>query len=69
MKFSSLVDEIKNLSLAEKEELEHLLHSYLIEERRTEIYQSCQESKQEDKEGKLKFSSDINELKQFLSEE
>ena len=62
MKFRDVVEGIKTLSLEEKEEIQSLLTQYLREERRDEIYQNYLIAKQAEKEGQLKFTSDIDEL-------
>ncbi len=62
MNFSDVIEGIKTLSLEEKEEIQSLLTQYLREERRDEIYQNYLIAKQAEKEGKLKFTSDIDEL-------
>ncbi len=62
MNFSDVVEGIKTLSLEEKEEIQSLLTQYLREEKRDEIYQNYLIAKQAEKEGKLKFTSDIDEL-------
>jgi hypothetical protein len=64
--FNQLVENIKKLSMDEKEELHLLLEKYLIEARRDEIYSHFEESKAEYKTGKVKFSSDINKLKKSV---
>ena len=66
MTYNNLVDEIQNLSFEDKENLKELLEKYLIEDKRESIYKEYQESSQELKEGKLKFSDDIEELKKML---
>jgi len=68
MTFCDVVEAIKTLSLVEKEEIQSLLEQFLREERREEIYQSYLVSKQNEKEGKLHFSSDIDQLMQSLQE-
>jgi len=68
MTFCDVVEAIKTLSLVEKEEIQSLLEQFLREERREEIYQSYLVSKQNEKEGKLRFSSDIDQLMQSLQE-
>jgi hypothetical protein len=68
MTFSDVVEGIKTLSIGEKEEIQALLSHFLREERREEIYQNYLISKQNEKDGKLKFSSDIDELMQFLED-
>jgi len=68
MLFNDVIEAIKTLSLEEKEEIQSLLAQYLREERREEIYQNYLASKEEEKAGKLKFSSDIDELVEFLED-
>jgi hypothetical protein len=68
MTFSEVVEAIKTLSLGEKEEIQFLLEQFLSEEQRDKIYQNYLVAKQNEKEGKLKFSSDTDELMQFLEE-
>jgi len=69
MTFCDVVEAIKTLSLVEKEEIQSLLEQFLREERREEIYQSYLVSKQNEKEGKLQFSSDIDQLMQSLQDQ
>ncbi len=64
--FNDAVEVITNLPLEEKEEIKDILEKNIIEERRREIYKNYKKSKKEVKEGKLKFSSNINELKKML---
>ena len=66
MSFSDVVETIKNLSLEEKQEIQVLLAQYLREERREELYNNYQISRVEEQNGELKFSSNINELRQLL---
>lgn len=68
MTFSDVVEEIKNLSLEEKLEIQLLLQQYLREERRDEIYANFKQAQTEEKQQKLTFSSDINKLKELLEE-
>ena len=65
-KYNILVEEVKKLSVEEKEELKFLIEKYLIEERREEILKNYQESKKEIEEEQLEFSSDIKRLKEML---
>jgi len=65
--FAQVVEAVKELSLAEKEELQELLRKYAIEERRQELLEDLEASLQEWREGKLTFSDDIETLKQDLS--
>jgi hypothetical protein len=65
--FSRVVEDVKQLSTAEKEELQELLRSYLIRERRREIEQNYEASIEELREGTLTFSSDSDTLRKALS--
>jgi hypothetical protein len=68
MTFSDVVEVIKNLSADEKHEIQLLLKQYLREERRDEIYENFSTAQVEQQKGELKFSSNINELRQMLGE-
>lgn len=68
MSFTDLVEAIKSLSTEEKEEIQSLLKQYLREERRETIYENFKASKVEELNGKLTFSSNIDELKQLIEE-
>ncbi|MBD2451054.1 hypothetical protein H6G76_28780 [Nostoc sp. FACHB-152] len=68
MIFSDLVEVIKSLSVDEKRELQLLLQQYLPEERREEIYDNFQLAKIEQQKGELKFSSNIEDLRQLIEE-
>lgn len=62
--FIDVVEEVKQLSADEKEELRDLIDSYLVESRRDEILENYEQSKLE----KLEGSSDISELKEMLND-
>ncbi|MBG1259049.1 MULTISPECIES: hypothetical protein [Nostoc] len=68
MTFSDVVEAIKSLSSEEKLEIQLLLQQYLREERREEIYQNFQAAQVEHQNSELKFSSNIDELRQLLEE-
>lgn len=68
MSFSDVVEAIKSLSFEEKQDIQTLLAQYLREERREELYNNYQMSSIEEQSGELKFSSNINELKQLIEE-
>jgi hypothetical protein len=68
MTFSDVVEAVKSLSTDEKTELQLLLQRYLREERREEIYENFRIAQAELENGSLKFSSNINELKQLIKE-
>ncbi|AMW31798.1 hypothetical protein H6G58_22500 [Arthrospira platensis FACHB-971] len=68
MTFNDIVEGIKSLSTNEKEEIQSLLQQYLREERRDKIYESFQAAQKEQQQGNLKFSNQIDELKQLIDE-
>lgn len=68
MSFSDLVEAIKNLSSEEKQEIQLLLNKYLREERQDQIFNNFIISKAEERNGELKFSSNINKLRQLIEE-
>lgn len=65
--FAQVVEEVKQLSPAEKQELQELLKKYVIEERRQEIVENYEVSLEELRNDQVTFSSDIERLKQQLS--
>ena len=64
--FAEIVEEVKALSIQEKQELHQLIERYLIEERREEIYESYLSSLTELNDEELEFSSDTDKLKGML---
>lgn len=68
MSFSDVVEAIKSLSTEEKEEIQLLLKQYLREERREIIYENFKTAQTEEHNGELKFTSNINELRQLIEE-
>ena len=64
--FADIVEEVKTLTIQEKQDLHQLIESYLIEARRDEIYDAYAQSVSELDQGKLKFSSDTDKLKEML---
>jgi hypothetical protein len=66
MTFSDVVEVIKSLSTDEKREVQLLLQQYLREERRDEMYNNFKSAQVEQQNGELKFSSNIEELKQLI---
>ncbi|MBD2485046.1 hypothetical protein [Planktothrix sp. FACHB-1365] len=66
--FHDVVEVIKSLSTDEKQEISILLQQYIREERRDQIYDNFQLAQVEEQKGELKFSSNINELKQLIEE-
>jgi hypothetical protein len=68
MTFSDVVEAIKILSADEKQEIQLLLKQYLREERREEISENFKLAQVEQQNGYLKFSANINELRQLIEE-
>lgn len=68
MTYAELVEEIRLRSPDEKDDLEFLLHQMRIEERRNKIQKNIKEGRREHQDGKLKFSSNRDELKRLLDE-
>lgn len=68
MTFNDVVEVIKNLSTDEKQEIQLLLNQYIREERRDQIYDHFKSAQAEQQKGELKFSSNINELRQLIEE-
>ena len=67
--FNTIVESVYNLPLEYKEELKSLLEHNISDARRQEIadsYKKAAQKKEEEKAGKLKFSSSINDLKKML---
>jgi len=64
--FSKIVETVYHLPLDEKQELMNLLSRNIVENRRNEIFDHYQIAKNEEKTGKLIFSSDINQLRHLL---
>ena len=65
--FAEVVEEVKQLSPAEKEELHELLKKYLIEERRREILENAEAGMEEMRRGELKSFSNADDLMDSLS--
>ena len=65
--FSKIVEDVKQLSTPEKEELQELLRSYLIEERRREIEENYKAGLDELREGAITFSRDPDSLRNSLN--
>ena len=64
--FNEIVEIMKGLSHDEKEELKTLLERFLIEERRRNIRDNARKSVRELREGKIRSSKAIMELKEQL---
>jgi hypothetical protein len=68
MTFSDVVESVKSLSISEKQEIQLLLSQYLREERREQIYENFKLAQSEELGGELKFSSNLDTLKQLIEE-
>jgi hypothetical protein len=67
--FADLVDTIRDLPLNDKLEIKIVLEKSIIDEKRDKIYSNYLKSKKEDREKKLKFTSDIATLKKLVSDD
>lgn len=67
--FDHVVDIVQKLSLDEKEEVKSILERSIIEQRREAIYRNHLRSMKELKQGKIKFTRNLNELKRMMAEE
>jgi hypothetical protein len=67
--FAEVVEDVKQLSSEEKQELQELLKQYLIEERRREIVENYQTSLEEMKNGDLLSFTDTDKLCDSLSDD
>lgn len=65
--FAEIVEDVKQLSPGEKEELQELLKKYLIEERRREIRENGEDGLKEYEDGKLQVFSNADEMMDSLS--
>ena len=63
---NTVLSEISDLSLDEKMMVENVLYKRIVVERREEIHNNYLKSKREYKGNKLKFSSNIDELKKMI---
>jgi hypothetical protein len=60
--FSDVVEEVKELTLDEKEDLMNMLKNIIIEERRNDIFQNYEDSKQDTRQ----FTNNMNDLRKRL---
>ena len=65
--FAEVVEEVKQLSPGEMEQLQELLKNYLVEKRRREIRENGEAGLKELNEGKLAAFSDVDELMNSLT--
>lgn len=60
--FAEIVEDVKQLTPSEQEELHELLRKYLIDERRREIFAAAETGLREYRDGLLQPFSGINHL-------
>jgi len=68
VKFNDVVEAIQSLSMDEKQEIQLLLRQYIREGSRDKIYDNLRSTKEEERQGKLKFSDTVDELKELLED-
>lgn len=68
MHFHLLVEEIRSLTLPEKEEMRSLLDRFLADERRHDMAANYVASSEELQQDKLTFSSDVAQLRELLDD-
>ena len=68
-RFADIVEEVKSLSTAEKNELSIILDHILIDERRESILKNHHESMEEYKSSKLKFYDNPEDIISSLNED
>jgi hypothetical protein len=66
LQFNNIVETIYNMPLDDKLELKSLLEHNIADSRRSEIAENYKRTLEEQKLGKLKFSSKISDLKKML---
>jgi phosphopantothenate synthetase len=65
--FAEVVEDVRQLSSAEKEELQEIITKCLVEERRQEILESAEAGMEEMRRGELKSFSNVDDLMDSLT--
>ena len=65
--FAEVVEDVRQLSPAEKEELQEIIKKSLIEDRRREILENAEAGMEEMRRGELKSFSNVDTLMVSLS--
>lgn len=65
--FAEVVEGVRQLSPAEKEELQEIIKKSLVEERRREILENAEAGVEEMRRGELKSFSNVDDLMDSLS--
>ena len=66
LQFNSIIETIYNLPLEDRLEIKNLLEHNIADARRNEIADNFKKAREVYKSGKIKFSSQINELKKMI---
>lgn len=66
--FAHVIEDVKQLTIDEKEELFFLLERYLVEERHQEIFHHYQQAVREVREHAVQFSGNIQHLQEMMAE-
>jgi hypothetical protein len=64
--FNNIIEALYGLPLEDKLEIKELLEHNIADSRRNEIATNYKKSREEHKSGRLKFSSNLSELKEML---
>lgn len=65
--FAEVVEDVRQLSPAEKEELQEIIKKSLVDERRREILENAEAGMEEMRRGELKSFSNVDDLMDSLS--
>ncbi|HMG72086.1 MAG TPA: hypothetical protein VK582_01180 [Pyrinomonadaceae bacterium] len=65
--FAEVVEDVRQLSPAEKEELQEIIKKSLVEERRREILENAEAGMEEMRRGELESFSNVDDLMDSLS--
>lgn len=66
MNFGDIVEKVYDMPLEDKLELKNLLDHNISELRRDEVFNNAKNTQIEFKSGKMKFSSNIKELRKLI---
>lgn len=66
--FATVVDEVRQLSADEKRELVDIIERDLVDTRQDEILKDCEDADNEYQDGKLVFSSNVEQLMASLDD-
>ena len=66
--FAGVVDEVRQLTVEERQELLDVIEQSLIDERREEIFNNGEQARRAYQNGELKFYSNVDELMESLND-